>query len=184
MLTVDVGGLHIPDAGPVFGTALVVHVAAGVTAVVSGGLAAGARKRRGRHPRAGLVYLWAVSVVAATAVVMAAIRWEHGRHLLVIAGAAFALAMAGLWSRRRRPCRWLLWHGAAMAGSYVALLTGFYVDNGPQLPLWNRLPDGAFWVLPAAVGLPLTWRALSRNGAIRARPPATRHTARPLFRRR
>ena len=27
-----------------------------------------------------------------------------------------------------------------MAASYVALLTGFYVDNGPQLPLWDRLP--------------------------------------------
>ncbi len=184
MLTVDVGGLQVPDAGPVFRAALGVHVAAGLTAVLSGALASAARKRRGGHPRAGLVYLWAVSAVAATAMVMATIRWERDRHLALVAGVAFALAMAGLWSRRRRPRRWLLWHGAAMAGSYVALLTGFYVDNGPRLPLWNRLPDAAFWVLPAAVGVPLTWWALARNGAVRGRPLAARHTAGPPSRRR
>ena len=59
-----------------------------------------------------------------------------------------------------------------MAGSYIALLTGFYVDNGPQLPLWNRLPHWSFWFLPAAVGIPLTWRALVRNHALPPRPQA------------
>jgi hypothetical protein len=54
-----------------------------------------------------------------------------------------------------------------MAGSYIALLTGFYVDNGAQLPLWDRLPHLAYWLLPAAVGAPLTWRALARNGALK-----------------
>jgi hypothetical protein len=57
-----------------------------------------------------------------------------------------------------------------MAGSYVALLTGFYVDNGPRLPLWDRLPHLAYWLLPAAVGIPLTWRALRRNGFSRPLP--------------
>ena len=66
----------------------------------------------------------------------------------------------------------------AMAASYVALLTGFYVDNGPQLPLWNRLPTVAYWVLPALVGVPLTWRALIRNGAI-SRPPGAGRTVVP-----
>jgi hypothetical protein len=27
------------------------------------------------------------------------------------------------------------------------VLTGFYVDNGPFLPLWNRLPYIAYWLL-------------------------------------
>jgi hypothetical protein len=31
-----------------------------------------------------------------------------------------------------------------MSVSYGALLTGFYVDNDPHLPLWNRLPILAF----------------------------------------
>jgi hypothetical protein len=35
-----------------------------------------------------------------------------------------------------------------MGSSYLGLLTAFYVDNGPQLPLWNRLPDWSFWILP------------------------------------
>jgi hypothetical protein len=50
-----------------------------------------------------------------------------------------------------------------MSGSYIALLTGFYVDNGPNLPLWNRLPTVAFWVLPSLVGIPLVVRAMARR---------------------
>jgi hypothetical protein len=54
-----------------------------------------------------------------------------------------------------------------MSLSYVAMLTAFYVDNGPQLPLWDRLPTLAFWLLPTAIGLPITLRAIghARNGA-------------------
>jgi peptidoglycan/LPS O-acetylase OafA/YrhL len=122
----------------VFLAALAVHIGAGVSAVVAGLLAASARKRAGRHPRAGVVYLCGIGVVFATATVMAAIRWRQDSPLFVIAAVAFGLAMAGWWARRRRPRRWLAWHGCTMA--YIALFTGFYVDNGPQLPLWNRLP--------------------------------------------
>ncbi|HEV8274241.1 MAG TPA: hypothetical protein VGQ26_00875 [Streptosporangiaceae bacterium] len=78
--------------------------------------------------------------------------------------------------RRHRWRNWLLWHGMAMPGSYMALLTGFYVDNGPQLPLWNRLPNWSFWFLPAAVSIRLTWWALHRNHALPPRRrPATGH---------
>ena len=56
-----------------------------------------------------------------------------------------------------------------MPSSYMALLTGFYVGNGPQLPVWNRLPHWSFWFLPAAVGIPLTWQALHRNHALAPR---------------
>lgn len=42
-----------------------------------------------------------------------------------------------------------------MGTSYVALVTAFYVDNGPHLPLWDRLPPLAFWFLPGAIGFPL-----------------------------
>ena len=51
-----------------------------------------------------------------------------------------------------------------MAVSYIALLTGFYVDNGPNLPLWNLLPHFLYWLLPAAIGTPLLLRALRRAG--------------------
>jgi hypothetical protein len=162
----DIGGIHVPDAGPVFLAALGLHVAAGATAIVAGALAASARKRPGRHPRAGTVYLGSVAVVFVTATVMAVLRWRHDWHLFLIAVVAFALAVAGWWVRRRRPRRWMAWHGSAMAGSYVALFTGFYVDNGAQLPLWRELPHLLYWLLPAAVGVPLTWWALVRNRAV------------------
>jgi hypothetical protein len=52
-----------------------------------------------------------------------------------------------------------------MGGSFVALFTGFYVDNGPQLPVWRLLPHWLYWVLPAAIGAPLIWLALRRYRA-------------------
>ena len=171
VLAIDVGGLHPPNAGPVFFTALGVHVVAGTTSVVAGLLATTARKRPGRHPHAGTVYLYGIATVFATATVMATLRWRQDWRLFAIATVAFGSAMVGWWARRRRPRRWMIWHGSSMAGSYVALLTGFYVDNGPQLPLWDRLPHLTYWLLPAAVGAPLTWRALRR------RTPGTRFSS-------
>ena len=50
-----------------------------------------------------------------------------------------------------------------MGLSYMAMLTAFYVDNGPHLPLWDRLPTVAFWLLPGA-----TARALKRAANRRA----------------
>jgi hypothetical protein len=184
VLATNIGGLQVPDAGPVFFAALAVHVAAATTCVISGALAATARKRPGRHPRAGEVYLYGIAVVFVSATVMAVIRWRHDAHLFVIALVAVTLAFLGWQVRRRRPRRWMAWHGTMMAGSYVALLTGFYVDNGSQLPLWDRLPHLAYWLLPAAVGTPVTWRALVRNGALtRPRRTAERTVGPPRPRR-
>jgi hypothetical protein len=42
------------------------------------------------------------------------------------------------------------------------MMTGFYVDNGPHLPLLNHLPTILFWLLPSAIGAVLTGRALRR----------------------
>ena len=73
-LSSEIFGLPIPDAGPVFATALVIHILCGLTAVIAGALAATARKRPGRHPRAGRVYLWALGGIFTTATIMAIIR--------------------------------------------------------------------------------------------------------------
>ena len=53
-----------------------------------------------------------------------------------------------------------------MAVWYILLLTAFYVDNGPQLPLWRSLPSLAFWLLPSLVGLPFLIWALRRHSAL------------------
>lgn len=47
MQAADIFGLPIPDAGPVFTTALAVHIAGGFTAVAAGALDATARKQPG-----------------------------------------------------------------------------------------------------------------------------------------
>ena len=182
MLAIKVLGLEIPNAGPLFFAALVVHVLAGMVCVAAGALAATARKRLGRHPKAGHVYLWGILAVFVTAGVMAVIRWREDWHLFAIATVAFSLAMFGWWERRRLRPGWPRWHATGMGGSYIALLTGFYVDNGPQLPLWNRLPHWTYWVIPAAVGVPLIWWALRRfHAGVSSRPrAATRSVAPPM----
>jgi uncharacterized membrane protein len=158
----DILGLPIPDAGPVFAIALVVHIAAGITAVTAGALAATAQKRPGRHPIAGRVYLAALTTIAATATIMAIIRWHEDAHLFAIACIAFTLGVFGWRARRRQRPGWPTRHAIGIGGSYIALLTGFYVDNGPFLPIWDRLPHITYWLLPAAVGIPLIWLALHR----------------------
>jgi hypothetical protein len=156
-------GLEIPSAGPVFAAALVVHVLAGMTAVATGAVAIFARKAPGRHPRCGTSYVRGPAVVFGTATIMAGIRWEEDRHLFFIGAVAFTTATVGSLARRYRWRGWLTCHIPGMGLSYVALLTAFSIDNGPQLPLWNRLPAIAFWVGPSLIGTPLIVLALARN---------------------
>ena len=58
-----------------------------------------------------------------------------------------------------------------MSASYILLLTAFYVDNGKNLPVWQRLPHLAYWLVPSAVGLPLVARALARYRGLATRRP-------------
>ncbi len=117
-------------------------------------------------------------MVFATATVMAVIRWREDWHLFVIGAVAFGLAMFGWRARVRQAQGWFRWHASGMGGSFIALLTGFYVDNGPQLPLWKLLPHWVYWVLPAAVGIPLVWWALRRfQAGISTRPRAGERAA-------
>ncbi|MFF4616187.1 hypothetical protein [Nonomuraea jabiensis] len=156
---IDIGGIPVPDAGSLFLTILAIHVAAGVTCVACGAVAALSGKGGVRHRRFGRIYLWALGVVFASVSVMSMIRWSHSAHLFVVGAAAFALALTGHLNRRRRPYL----HIAGLGGSYIALLTGFYVDNGPHLPGWDRLPSWVFWILPSLIGLPMIARAIGRR---------------------
>lgn len=159
---IDIPGLPVPDAGPLFDAALLVHVAAGITSVVAGLVAMLSRKGGTWHVGAGRTFLGGLVALFVTMAVMAVIRWPATVHLAVLGAVALTAGVAG-WRNRRR-------HGSdaahivLMSVAYVAMLTAFYVDNGPRLPLWNLLPPWSFWVLPAAVGLPLIVRALRRRG--------------------
>jgi len=165
-------GDQVGSTAPVFLAFLAVHVLAGLTAVVTGAVAALVRKGSPRHIRAGRWYYLAITVVFVTATVLAALRWRQDYYLFIIGAVAFTAATIGYQHRRRhRPGD--TGHIAGMGVAYVAMLTAFYVDNGPHLPLWDRLPALAFWILPAAIAAPVITRAI-----IRARNKPPRHQRR------
>jgi hypothetical protein len=154
-------GDQVGSTAPVFLAFLAVHVLAGLTAVITGATAALVRKGSPRHIRAGRWYYRAITVLFATATVLAAMRWRQDYYLFIIGTVAFTAATIGYQHRRRhRPGD--TGHIAGMGIAYVAMLTAFYVDNGPHLPLWDRLPALSFWLLPSAIGAPIIARAVAR----------------------
>ncbi|WP_046470281.1 hypothetical protein [Allosalinactinospora lopnorensis] len=153
---------------------LACHVLAGITATLAGAAAMLVRKRRGRHTWPGTVYLAALLVIVVTASGMGALHWPRVNHLLILAGIALAGATLGYAARRVAWRGWLPYHITGMGISYIAMLTAFYVDSGPNLPLWRLLPPIAFWFLPAAVGLPILVHALIRHRPGRRTPAPPR----------
>jgi hypothetical protein len=153
----------IPVPSVLFSLILVPHVFAGATSAGVGLVGLLSPKQRGRHTRLGQVYYWSISVVFVTAVGLSALRWPEDANLLALAMAAFGAASLGYAARKIRWRGWLGTHLVSMSLSYVTLLTAFYVDNGPHLPLYNRLPTIVFWIGPSLVGLPLILRALVRH---------------------
>ncbi len=152
-------GDQVGPAAPLFLAFLAVHVLAGLTAVITGAIAALVRKGSPRHIRTGRWYYRAITIVFATATVLAALRWRQDYYLFIIGAIAFTAATIGYQHRRRhRPGD--TGHIAGMGIAYVAMLTAFYVDNGPHLPLWDRLPTLTFWLLPSAIGAPIITRAI------------------------
>ena len=161
-------GDEVGSTAPAFLAVLAVHVLAGLVAVITGARAGLARKGSPRHIRAGRWYYLAITVVFVTATVLAALRWRQDYYLFIIGAVAFTAATIGYQHRRRhRPGD--TGHIAGMGIAYVAMLTAFYVDNGPHLPLGDRLPALVFWLLPSAIAAPLIARAIrrSRPGAAR-----------------
>jgi len=148
----------------VFGLVLLVHIPAGLTCVVTGAVALISRKQRGRHPAVGEVYFWAITVVYVPATALAAMHWAESAYLFVLGALAFAFASVAFCARKGRWPGWLTVHMVGMSLSYIVLLTAFYVDNGPKLPLWNKLPTIVFWVGPSIIGVPLLTRTLLRHG--------------------
>ena len=164
--TTTIAGIAIPSTDPVFLAIVGVHVLLGIVAVISGAVAMLSTKSRGRHPTAGKVYFWSLAALALTAAVLSAYRWSEDYHLFILGALAFAAGFVGRTARRRQPRGWARWHILGMGSSYVLLLTAFYVDNGRNLPLWNKLPTVAYWLLPTIVGLPLILRALRRYASV------------------
>jgi len=107
-----------------------VHVVAGLTAVITGATAALSAKGSSRHVRAGRLYYWAITVLFTTALILAAMRPREDWHLALIGTVAFTAAFLGVRHRRLRRSG-DAGHIVGMGVSFAAMLTAFYVDNGP-----------------------------------------------------
>ena len=159
-------GIPIPSSSPLFLGIVAVHVVAGLICSVAGLVAMLAPKRAGRHPAAGAIYYWSLVVVFLTMAALSVLRWPQNTHLFILGILSFSAGTLGRMTRRRRLRGWLPAHVTGMAVSYILLLTAFYVDNGPHLPLWRSLPPLAHWLLPSLVGVPILIRVLTRHPLI------------------
>ena len=152
MASTIVLGIPVPSANPFFLGVVGVHIAFGLSAVASGLGAMLSRKRRGNHSRFGKIYFWALAGVFTTMSLLSLVRWTEDYPLFILGALSFSTACLGRYSIRHGQPRW---HLAGMGASYILMLTAFYVDNGKSLPLWDRLPQVAFWFLPSLIGVPL-----------------------------
>ena len=156
----NVAGIEIPSTDPAFLAVVGIHILLGLACVVTGVIAMLSQKRPGRHPQYGTIYFWCLTGLFLTATGLAVVRWAEDYHLFILGALSFAAACLGRQARRQRWRNWVRLHITGMGLSYVLMLIAFYVDNGKQLPLWKELPPIAYWLLPAAVGIPLIVRAL------------------------
>ena len=118
---------------------------------------------------AGSVYYWALACVFVTMSVLSSSRWDEDYHLFTLGALSFVSATIGRMARRRRWPSWARVHLTGMGASYILLITAFYVDNGPNLPLWRELPEIAFWILPTLVGAPILLNAFFRHPLARSK---------------
>ena len=151
-----VAGIEIPSTDPAFLTVVGVHILLGLACTVAGVIAMLSPKREGRHPRYGTIYFWCLVGVFLTAAGLAVVRWTEDYHLFVLGALSLTAACLGRQARRQRWRHWVRLHITGMGASYVLLLIAFYVDNGRNLPVWRDLPEIAFWVLPSAIGIPIS----------------------------
>ena len=150
---------------------LVVHALAALTTGVTGVITFSRPKRNVRHPRWGVRYLWAYTVVFLTAIILSVQHWPTDAYLIVLATIGYGFALGGYGARRFRQQpmvrrvlgnQWVVAHIVGMIGSYVVLWTAFYVDNAHLIPVLKNLPTLTFWVLPSLIALPFLVLSLSR----------------------
>jgi hypothetical protein len=156
----DLFGIPIPSRDPVFIFIIIVHIGLGLLCVVSGLVAILTEKGKKKHSAAGKFYYWGMVFAFLTTILLSVMRWPHNIHLLSIGIFAFGFTYAGRRFAKFQPTNWTRWHTTCMGLSYTLLLTGFYVDNGKNLPFWNQFPQWFFWVFPSIVGIPIIIRVL------------------------
>lgn len=163
METTNLFGIPVPSTDPVFLAFVFVHILISLAAVVSGLLAMFSEKTSTMHKINGRVYFWSISTSFVTVVILSIMRWPHNIHLLTIGILTLGLTFTGRKLAKTKPRLWARLHTICMGLSYVLLLTGFYVDNGKNLPFWNLFPQWFFYVFPTALGIPIILRVLKTH---------------------
>jgi uncharacterized membrane protein len=165
-------GIEIPSTNPGFLGIIAIHIPLGLACVIAGAIAILSAKGRGRHSLVGRVYYWCLGALSVSATLLAVMRWDEDYHLFVFGALAFSSAWLGRRAIQKRWPYWTRMHITGMGLSYTFMLVAFYVDNGPQLPIWKNLPRFTYWLLPLVVGLPLIIRALTSHPFRRLGDPA------------
>ena len=161
--TTDIFGIPVPSTERTFLSFVVVHILISLMAVVSGFVAMLSDKGNKRHSKYGKIYFWLMLLAFCTVVTLSVMRWPHNIYLLSIAVLAISSTLAGYWFAKRRTLNWTRYHTICMGASYILLMTGFYVDNGKNLPFWKFFPQWFFWLFPAVVGVPIILWALLKH---------------------
>jgi len=163
MPTTIVFGIPVPSVDPIFLAVARFHIVVGTACVAAGIVAMLSHKGRGRHSTFGTLYYWCLAVIVASATALSVVRWSENYHLFFLGALSLMAATVARTALRRRWRNWVGLHIVGMGLSYIVMLTAFYVDNGKHLPLWKELPQIAFWLLPAAFGLPLVVHTLLKH---------------------
>jgi hypothetical protein len=161
--TTDLFGIPIPSTDRIFIAGVIVHIIIAFVAVLSGLMAMLADKSKKKHPVMGRIYFWSMLSSFVTIIFLAAMRWPHNIHLLVTGTFAFAFTFFGRMLAKSHTRNWTRLHTICMGLSYVLLLTGFYVDNGKNLPFWSQFPEWVFLIFPFTIGVPIIGVVLKRN---------------------
>ena len=161
--TTDLFGIPVPSTNRVFLTFVVIHIFISLLCVISGLLAMLSEKGKKKHSGFGKVYFWSMLSSFTTVVILSIMRWPHNVHLLAIGILAVVCAFAGYRLTKSQEKNWTRLHTILMSFSYIFLLTGFYVDNGKNLPFWKLLPQWSFWIFPTALGIPIILRVLKTH---------------------
>lgn len=153
---------------------LLMHIAAGLVALIAGGIALFAHKGESWHRRGGLAFAVAMLVMTSSGALMAAWKWE--RISMLAAALTAYLVCTGLLTVRRsvqesRPLYTLLMlFGLATAA--MGYVFGVDVLTTAKVPGWSAMffTFASFALLGAVLDL-----RLLRNGSIAGSPRLARH---------
>jgi hypothetical protein len=160
----DLFGIPVPSTDKLFLSIVVLHILISMLAVISGLVAMLCEKKAGRHSLIGKIYYFTMLSSFISVITLSILSWPHNTHLLIIGFLAFASAQAGRnLAQARKSKSWPRYHTTLMGLSYIFLLTGFYIDNGKNLPFWNMFPQIVFWIFPSIVGLPTIIYVLKKH---------------------